>query len=75
MLGYTTSEYDAAVEVALAGMSDGLTDFEGNNCEDSGQDCNGWDGYSRRCECGNRRVEWIAERNMRGELVAVAVAY
>lgn len=26
-----------------------------DECED---ECRGWDGQSRRCECGNRRVEW-----------------
>ena len=31
-------------------------DFYGNeNCDD---DCCGWDGQSRRCQCGNRRVDW-----------------
>lgn len=28
--------------------------FAGDNCED----CSGWDGESRRCDCGNRRVSW-----------------
>ena len=28
--------------------------FCGNNCDD----CMGWDGESKRCECGNRRVSW-----------------
>jgi hypothetical protein len=30
--------------------------FDGQNCVDP---CAGWDGRSRRCECGNRRVEWV----------------
>ena len=30
-------------------------EFAGNdNCED----CEGWDGTSARCDCGNRRVYW-----------------
>jgi hypothetical protein len=29
--------------------------FGGQNCDD----CSGWDGISRRCNCGNRRVEWV----------------
>ena len=40
-------------------------DFDGNNCNDgsnnclkSGMSCEGWDGESHRCECGNRRVDW-----------------
>lgn len=31
--------------------------FEGQNCDGP---CNGWDGVSNRCECGNRRVSWQA---------------
>jgi len=27
------------------------------------EDCSGWDGESRRCECGNRRVSWSYEGN------------
>ena len=26
-----------------------------SNCDD---DCRGWDGNDRRCDCGNRRVFW-----------------
>lgn len=33
----------------------GFTSFHGDDyCED----CSGWDGESRRCDCGNRRVSW-----------------
>lgn len=31
-----------------------VEDFDGKNCDE----CPGWDGSSRRCECGNRRVSW-----------------
>lgn len=31
-----------------------LEDFSGKNCDD----CEGWDGSSSRCQCGNRRVRW-----------------
>lgn len=34
----------------------GYHDFSGQNCDDP---CRGWDGVSRRCECGNRRVDWV----------------
>lgn len=30
--------------------------FNGQNCDGP---CEGWDGKSRRCECGNRRVSWV----------------
>lgn len=43
-------------------------DFSGHNCNEWGyghpdysddeDECPGWDGYSRRCDCGNRRVDW-----------------
>jgi len=40
--------------------SPNLYDFNGGAyCED----CAGWDGESRRCECGNRRVSWESEGN------------
>ena len=32
---------------------DGI-DFDGQNCDD----CDGASGFSRRCNCGNRRVYW-----------------
>ena len=39
--------------------------FNGWNCEDArysdDDPCLGWDGYSRRCQCGNRRVSWVVE--------------
>lgn len=35
----------------------GFIDFDGQNCSDYNDDaCAGWDGESRRCCCGNRRV-------------------
>lgn len=38
---------------------DELFDFDGQNCNDIEDNyCGGWDGVSRRCECGNRRVYW-----------------
>lgn len=36
--------------------SGGMFDFDGQNCDE----CAGWDGRSRRCECGNRRVDWVS---------------
>lgn len=39
--------------------------FDGMNCNDwigeDEEECTGWDGLSRRCECGNRRVDWVKE--------------
>jgi len=31
-------------------------EFEG---DDTCEDCRGWDGVDRRCDCGNRRVSWV----------------
>lgn len=38
-------------------------EFEGQNCYDWNDEgeCRGWDGKSRRCDCGNRRVDWVVE--------------
>lgn len=40
-------------------------DFGGWNCNDyidsEEDECSGWDGVSHRCNCGNRRVEWVAD--------------
>lgn len=42
----------AMVDVRLSG---GFVNFDGDEfCVD----CKGWDGESRRCDCGNRRVDW-----------------
>lgn len=50
----------------------GFIDFYGKNCEDP---CQGWDGMSRRCECGNRRVSWTVEKDSDGNFSATAEAY
>ena len=34
-------------------------DFNGQNCEENGYHCAGWDGVSKRCDCGNRKVYWM----------------
>jgi hypothetical protein len=62
--GYNQAE----IEVILNHFPwDYSMDFNGQNCDDLGDDwnngvpCTGWDGLSRRCNCGNRRVSWIVE--------------
>ena len=47
-------EMDKLIELKLNEGRD-FWDFEG---DDYCQDCSGWDGKSKRCECGNRRVCW-----------------
>ena len=58
--------------------SEGYFDFDGNNCADAwdeGEDCLGWDGESRRCFCGNRRVSWIMSKPSEGKWRYYAEAY
>lgn len=45
---------------------DSMIEFDGMNCgdlydeaTDAEINCSGWDGISRRCSCGNRRVYWV----------------
>ena len=47
-------------------------DFVGNNCDGP---CSGWDGESRRCECGNRRVGFTTEKEANGNWYAYAEAW
>lgn len=53
--------------------------FDGMSCNDylsEGDDeCAGWDGTSRRCTCGNRRVSWSTSQNADGKWSAYAEAY
>lgn len=60
---YTMTD-QAAILAVLPGPGETI-DFDGQNCDDVAYDgdgpCYGWDGYSRRCSCGNRRVSWVVE--------------
>lgn len=68
----------AAIEAARQGMV-AFLEFNGMNCndwlEEDQPECPGWDGQSRRCECGNRRVCWEIEKDSDGKKHAVATAY
>jgi hypothetical protein len=44
------------------------------NGDDSCEDCEGWDGESNRCECGNRRVCWESDGDFENPL-AYGCAY
>ncbi len=51
----------AEKEAAAAAANFVFYDFDGDEyCNDGNGDCS-WDGISRRCECGNRRVSWESE--------------
>jgi hypothetical protein len=70
MTTYNTE--DEAIKAAKANAElEGFVDFDGKNCDD----CVGWDGESRRCDCGNRRVYWETSKNSDGKFYAYAVAY
>ena len=51
-------------------MGKDYIDFYGNNCEDciftEDEPCKGWNGWSRRCYCKNRRVDWEYDKGVRG---------
>jgi hypothetical protein len=57
----------------------GDVEFDGMNCnewlEEDQVECSGWDGFSRRCTCGNRRVYWDVQKNADGKYFANATAY
>ena len=57
----------------------GCDEFDGMNCNDYlGEDddeCTGWDGESRRCSCGNRRVEILTSQDTDGMWSAYGSAY
>ena len=65
-LGWYTVE---RVPVILAHFPDadaGWVEFVGqDSCayawDSDDTPCAGWDGYSRRCNCGNRRVYWVVD--------------
>jgi len=45
------------------------TDYVSFGGDDNCEDCFGWDGESRRCSCGNRRVSWEFEGNFKNPYV------
>ena len=69
--------YATEQEAIAAAHGTEVDEFEGMNCNDIGQDtfCTGWDGMSRRCDCGNRRVQWLGVEIGDGKWLAYAEAY
>jgi hypothetical protein len=76
---YDTAEQAEDAAKAYAEANGGVDTFDGMNCNDyleEGQvECSGWDGFDRRCDCGNRRVYWEIEKTSDGKFYAVARAY
>ena len=55
---HETDRYQQLVAEKLASRPDRDFQFNGDDwCHDGEGDCS-WDGESRRCNCGNRRVYW-----------------
>lgn len=80
ILRVTHSTEKKAMALALKYVSEyGLIEFDGMNCNDYKEDheveCGGWDGESRRCECGNRRVSWDIEKNPDGSFTVSPLSY
>jgi len=75
--GYDTEEQAIEAVQAQAIKDGGVDYFYGMTCNDydDGTFCSGWDGESRRCDCGNRRVGWIASQLSTGKWTAYAEAY
>ncbi len=55
--GLTIEDIRTHVIPVIEAHGDDMLDFDGKNCDD----CSGWDGYDRRCSCGNRRVYWCPD--------------
>jgi hypothetical protein len=68
--------YGNTEEEAIAkGIAAGGVGFRGDeSCNDYEGDCS-WDGVSRRCACGNRRVEWDTAELIDGRWRAYAEAW
>ena len=76
--GYDTEEQAIEAAQTQAIEDGGIDEFEGMNCNDYSDDgtfCSGWDGESRRCDCGNRRVGWATTQLSTGKWMAYAEAY
>ena len=55
-----------------------IVEFGDHNCADAwdeGENCDGWDGNSKRCQCGNRRVDWAFTEYPKGIWSFYAEAY
>jgi len=74
---YDTPEEAVKAAEAYAEENDGVDTFDGMNCNDYEETevCFGWDGFDRRCSCGNRRVYWEVQMNADGKYFANATAY
>jgi hypothetical protein len=81
MTTYATQEEAAAAAQARSAELDEIwetVEFDGHNCADvwdEGESCEGWDGVSKRCQCGNRRVDWVFSEYPKGVWSFYAEAY
>ena len=65
-----------ALDAFVKNAAECPVEFEGNNCSDVNEDkCSGWYIGSRRCVCGNRRVELLVDGSASNGFYAYADAY
>ena len=73
-----TKHLTAEAAIAAAEAQGPVDEFEGMNCndylDDDAEECTGWDGKDRRCDCGNRRVYWATYGDETTGFVAFATA-
>lgn len=69
--------YNTEQEAIDANTGVEVDEFDGQNCNDwdDGTFCSGWDGVSKRCDCGNRRVFLATAQTETGKWYAYASAY
>lgn len=68
----TANELARAALIAEKMAQGGPFSFSG---EDNCENCEGWDGESHRCECGNRRVGWTMEGDFEDFAAGTAYVY
>ena len=73
-------KFNTEVEAIIYLRVNGHAEFDGMNCNDYlGEDgdggCAGWDGESRRCECGKLMVQLLTSQDSYGMWSAYGSTY
>ena len=64
--------FHLAVQERISAVGEGYISFSGKNCDGP---CAGWNPSDSRCQCGNRRVSWVALSDDFEDVDVVAEAY
>ena len=64
--------FHLAVQERISAVGECYISFSGKNCDGP---CAGWNPLNRRCQCGNRRVSWVALSDDFEDVAVVAEAY